>query len=469
MHAKKKQEIDSFINECKEKLYVLSLDDAIVNAEQLGLLLRENDIGVYSLNEIESYFINILFQTISKNIKVDNSTGVNILFIATELYHTGGHSRLMERLGTFLECKADLLITKFPSNSIVEREKNFFSNVYYDFNHDLSLIERVCSILEIILKYDTFILNTHPEDILTIAVCGLAKKINKNIRIYFVNHSDHTFSYGCSIADVWYEISAYGREIDKKRELSAKKSFLGIPIDTSLYEGCFNFKNGDLILTAASGGKYKPVNGNSIMPLIDALLCKYTDSTVQVIGVNLIRDYWWWWLKLKYWQRLKISKALPYEQYLNITKNANLYIDSHPMPGGTAFAEQFLNGVLCCGLNSDYKGYSQAERLKRDRIEDVLSFIDEIDFSELSKTKLMIDNQNSYNMVKHRFNQSLKGEYFDFDFGVIGTNLSIRCENKLTKIPLKLCVLNKPFLKVLNLKVIFNMFLMMINKSIGRG
>ncbi|WP_429069050.1 hypothetical protein [Aeromonas veronii] len=463
--------IKDFINECKTKLYDLSLDEAIVHAEQIGLLLRDNEVGIYSLNDIESYFINNLLQILSKCSKFENfdiSAGHNVLFIATEVYHTGGHSRLMERLSTFLVSEADLLVTKFPSNSIIEREMKYFSNVHYGFNHDLTLIDRVSYILEILLKYDVFILNTHPEDIFTIVVCGLAKKIKKSIKVYFVNHADHTFSYGCSIADVWYEISAYGREIDKKRELSAEKCFLGIPIDISSYKDDFNFKNGDLILTAASRGKYKPFNGESIMPLIDALLRKYPDSTVQVIGINLIRDYWWWGVKLKYWKRLKTSKKLPYEQYLNITKDARLYIDSHPTPGGTAFAEQFLNGVLCCGLNSDYKGYSQAEILKKDNIDEVLNFVDCIDLVELDKIKSMIDNQNSYDMVKHRFNQSLEGKYSDFDYGIVGNKISIRCEDELKKIPLKLCVLRKSFFEVLNLTVLLNMFLMIFFKFINR-
>lgn len=245
--------IIELINYYETEIYQLPLDMALEQAEQLGLLLRSNEVGIYSLNELETFLIDNVFSklSISDNV-IDNGRDNKIVFIATELYHTGGHTRLMERLATFLDSKPDLLITKKPMESIIERENAFFSTIHYGPNNYPSVVENIFFFFSVILKYNIVILNTHPEDIYAIVACGLAKKIKKDIKVHFVNHADHVFSYGSSISDVWYEISDYGVTVDAKRELKAKKCFLGIPIDTSKQnsEGSYKFENGDLILSS---------------------------------------------------------------------------------------------------------------------------------------------------------------------------------------------------------------------------
>nr|WGN91636.1 glycosyltransferase [Aeromonas sobria] len=411
------QKIKVLIDDLKLSLLKLPLDRAMQQAEVIGYLLYANLVDIYSLNDIELYFIERYFSSLPKNFEIKGSDTDShekkILFIATELYMTGGHTRLMERLAMFLDSKPDLLITKTPSELIIERQRKFFSTVYSDFDRTVPYIEQVSFILKVILQYDVIILNVHPEDIFSIVVCGLAKKINKNIKIHFVNHADHSFTYGSSIADVWYEISDYGKKIDSLRGLTAQKCFLGIPIDTSVNVACgdFKFHDGDLILTAASGHKYKPSNGNSIMPLVKALLDKHKMSTFHVIGVNFFRDYWWWLLKLQYGKRLKLSSSLPYEEYLNVTSRAKLYIDSHPLPGGTAFVEQFLQGRLCSGLISDFKGYSPAELCKKHDSMGVLSFIESIEKEQLAIVREAVIKTHGYDAVKNRFCRSILEKY----------------------------------------------------------
>ncbi|MGY4108427.1 hypothetical protein [Aeromonas encheleia] len=409
--------IEEFIDLFKAKLHQLPIDKAIYQAEQLGLLLRANEVGIYSLNDVESFLVDEFAKLLSICLnfkKLDNNQPEKILFIATELYNIGGHTRLMERLATFLESKPDLLITKKPTDDILQREKIFFSDIYHGFECNVSVVETVSSILKEILNYDLLVLNIHPEDIYAVVACGLAKKINKNLKIHFVNHADHTFSYGSSISDVWYEISEYGIAIDSMRGLKAQKCFLGIPIDISknINEEKFTFKNGDLILTAASAFKYKPNNAHSIMPLVGALLDEYNKSKLQVIGVNLITNYWWWQLKLKYRGRLKISSTLPYDDYLKTTSEAKLYIDSHPFPGGTAFAEQFLQGRLCSGLISFYQGYSPAEMLKAENEHEVISFINNSYFYDFNSVYDATIATHDIKNVKARFISAIEGNCY---------------------------------------------------------
>lgn len=467
--------VEEFIDVFKAKLYQLPIDRAIHQAEQLGLLLRANEVGVYSLNDVESFLIDEFAKRLSiySNFKNRyNNHPEKILFIATDLYHTGGHTRLMERLATFLESKPDLLITKQPTDKIIQREKVFFSDIYYGFECHISVVEKVSLILKEILNYDLLILNIHPEDIYAVVACGLAKKINKNIKIHFINHADHTFSYGSSISDVWYEISAYGIAIDAMRGLNAQKCFLGIPIDTSkeINEEKYNFKNGDLILTAASACKYRPNDTHSIMPLVCALLDKYNKSKFQVIGVNLITNYWWWRLKLKYRGRLKLSSALPYDDYLKTTNEAKLYVDSHPFPGGTAFAEQFLQGRLCSGLISSYQGYSPVEMLKADNEHDMISFIKNsycYDFSSVYNATIAIHDIEN---VKARFIAAIERDcYSTNDFSSYVKKLVPVVKHKIEHIPYNFNILSFSFLwKTWRAATAFGFFKYLMKKMMSR-
>ncbi|MGL5667305.1 MAG: hypothetical protein ACRDD9_14345, partial [Shewanella sp.] len=149
----------------------------------------------------------------------------------------------------------------------------------------------------------------------------------------------------------------------------------------------------------------------------------YKQSTMQVIGAKPMWDYWWWCSKLKCGGRLILSKSLPYEEYLKVTGNAKLYIDSHPMPGGTAFAEQFLQGRLCTGLKSYFKGYTPAEMLKRDNKEEVVRFIDNVDCLELSLVKELMGKIHGINSVKERFLNSLLRDKCDNCFFVTQENV----------------------------------------------
>lgn len=437
--------IIELINYYETEIYQLPLDMALEQAEQLGLLLRSNEVGIYSLNELETFLIDNVFSklSISDNV-IDNGRDNKIVFIATELYHTGGHTRLMERLATFLDSKPDLLITKKPMESIIERENAFFSTIHYGPNNYPSVVENIFFFFSVILKYNIVILNTHPEDIYAIVACGLAKKIKKDIKVHFVNHADHVFSYGSSISDVWYEISDYGVTVDAKRELKAKKCFLGIPIDTSKQnsEGSYKFENGDLILSAASAGKYKPNNQQSIMPLVSAMLDKYDKSNFQIIGVNIFTNYWWWGIKLKCRNRLTLSKSLPYDEYIKATCAAKLYIDSHPFPGGTAFAEQFLQGRLSVGLKSIYNGYTPLEAFKKDCTIDVFELIDTINENDICNMRVSLEDVHGFENVKRRFlNAVFNNEYTEREVAATG----VRIVNEINFIPRSLKFNKKTF------------------------
>ncbi|MDM5135569.1 hypothetical protein [Aeromonas salmonicida] len=390
------------ILELKNK--ITSTDDleyAISLAEVLAKLLWSNNVGVYSFPDIETYLLFKVIDSIGSSEYVHNKNN-DILFVISEPYLAGGHTRLMERLSEMLDEDVDLLITRRSGDRERKRMSSFFFSVI-TIPSSLSTLNKIEHISDIYAKYNKLILNIHPDDIISVLSCGLAKKKNPDLECFFINHADHVFNVGVTVADIWFEISNFGRKIDKLRGITCPTSFLGIPLDKNTKFDSENIRYPQSkneikkIVSAASGAKFKPIKGVSIFPTISELLVDYPHAIIYIIGVNFYTDYWWWPVKLKHLKRLKIIKSLPYSEYLSLTKDSDLYIDSHPMPGGTAFVEQCLNGVYCTGIESPLQGYTPLEENKRKAGRSGFSI------NNLEMTMDKIEAVHSFYKVRERF------------------------------------------------------------------
>lgn len=378
-----------------------NLEYAISLAEALAKLLWSNNVGVYSFPDIETHLQLKVIDAVRVSGCVLNKND-DILFVISEPYLAGGHTRLMERLSEMLVDDSDLLITRHSGDLEKIRMSSFFANVTI-VPGTLSILKKIEHISKIYAKYNKIILNIHPDDIISVLSCGLAKKINPGLKCFFVNHADHVFNVGTTVADMWFEISNFGRKIDKLREVCCPTSFLGIPLDKNAEFSSENIRYPtskdavNKIISAASGAKFKPIKGLSIFSTISNLLTEYKNATIYIIGVNLYTDYWWWLVKLKHIKRLKIINSLPYSEYLALTSDCDLYVDSHPIPGGTAFVEQFLNGVYCTGIESPFQGYTPLEENKHK--DGYIGF----DIHCLDKKMEKIEAVHSFYHVKERF------------------------------------------------------------------
>ncbi|WP_395303167.1 hypothetical protein R0L47_17785 [Pectobacterium polonicum] len=390
-----------------------TLKESLIDAKNLGEILSNNNIGVYSLNEIEHALSNKYINEIDVLLLEEiSSVSINdIVFVISQPYLSGGHTRLMERLSSYLDSKPDLIITRKSGHDEKMRMNQYFRNVLlYTEDGFPDDINRIFKIAKSLSEYEKIILNIHPDDIHTIISCKLAKKINNSLKIYFVNHSDHTFSYGSSIADVWFEISSFGGKVDKKRELEAEKSFLGIPLEKiTTSKGTLNInkkiQDGHNFFTAGTSYKFNKKNNISFEKIISFIMKNYPQSTFYVIGCDIVNDPWWIVEKIKYKNRLKLMSHIPYEFFLQITENASVYVDSYPVPGATAFPEQFSSGKKCIGLISPLQGYSPAERLKKNNIKDMFEYMNTSE--EIDETYRMLEEINSQESVKNRFINAL--------------------------------------------------------------
>lgn len=342
------------------------LERALELARHYGNFCWSMNVGIFDNPELERSLARRL-KAEAGSFKRSDLDQRDALHVVSEPYLTGGHTRLMEKLAGMHDSRPDLMITRASESAVVERLSTHFSSIHRA-DAISQEIERIHYMVGVMAVYQRIVLSLHPDDIAAVLACILAKEVS-GARIFLVNHADHGFTFGSAAADVYFELSSYGRRVDEKKSIVGQKSFLGIPLAHAVSNqgreaSAPRADAGLLFLSAGSDTKFKPRRGADIRPLIATLLKRFPSAQFMVIGPNLLRDRWWWPLKIRFLGRLKLMRHLPFDEYAQVVKRASFYVDSHPFPGGTAFAEQLMAGQRCIGLISPFQGYSPAERLK---------------------------------------------------------------------------------------------------------
>ncbi|EIT8471410.1 glycosyltransferase, partial [Salmonella enterica subsp. enterica serovar Cotham] len=371
--------------------------DKIRLIKELGSMLWANNIGIYSLNDVENKIINEVSKKYCPSKIVRSKKNV---FVITIGYLSGGHTRLMENLASMLNNECDLIITGNVELEVKNRLNNYFNEIFEIATYEKNDLNEIYKLSDLLSNYFNIILNIHPDDIQSVIAAGLAKK-NANSCIHFINHADHVFSFGATVADIWYQISEFGARLDELRELSGKTSFLGIPIAK------INKKNAQLshlkesevqfIITSGSANKFKPQKTYSLVKKVPDLLIQFPNAKLIIVGTNIIFGYWWWWVYLKFRSRMKFYQTLAYADYLALMDKADIFLDSYPIPGGTAFVEQYLSGKRCAGYISPQQGYTPLERIKCEIT------CGKIIFNDVKGIDEKIEYIHSYEKVKNRF------------------------------------------------------------------
>ncbi|RCL29123.1 hypothetical protein C6A77_03445 [Pseudomonas sp. AFG_SD02_1510_Pfu_092] len=390
---------------------------ALVQAQVYGALLWAVDLGIYDAVGLERYLVDRCASQVTLPAAGGEVRGC--LHVVSEPYMQGGHTRLMERLARMHEEPVDLLVARSAKPEVLERLAGYFEHIEVARGDDACA--RLQSIIDTLARYDKVVLHIHPDDIITTVACGLLKQQRgAALTVYFVNHADHVFSFGAAVADVYFEISAYGHHLDKKKHLACQKSFLAIPIETSgaKVPDAVPVHERIKVFSAASAAKYKPHRGLDMRPSIIAILERFPTAECWIIGANPLTNTWWWTVKLRYPTRFFIRRHLPYKDYLAFAEQADFYLDSYPIPGGTAFAEQLLKGQRCVGLVAPIQGYSPADSLKVASIDQLLTSIEQPRPS--APVVEAVQRVNSLEAVKARYLACIeRGEYSDNELAAL--------------------------------------------------
>lgn len=394
------------------------MKDVLAWGELYGRLLSQNFSCLYQDGDFENALIN---RYLPKSETVPIAFRSRELHVISEAYRSGGHTRLMERLVSFRDNLSDVLVVR-PTNDLSQLKLPSKVTLFSS-EQGFSLDE----IVGIIGSYRVVFMHIHPEDLFSAVAVGIAKKLYSNY-VIFVNHADHVFSFGFEHADVVAEISHYGYKINKSfREV--RSAYIGIPLNvdnTLSVPGLIKCKKLKLF-SAGSRIKYKPPrSGRSFQQLVCGVLSSIKSAEVTVIGPSLRHDWWWWYPKLRYPNRIKIVKSLPYEEYIRELNEADFYLDSFPMTGGTALPEARSMNVFVGGIATGSSGYTPLDILKHRTIDDLV-----LDLKGLvsGTSTTILDNNNDPEIIREIF--------YCHAYESVATRVKLLIEGELTPLPAK--------------------------------
>jgi hypothetical protein len=337
--------------------------------EFYGNLLYTNHCGIYRDDDFEKVLIESYLENCAFPPHNSPEPGSE-LHIISEVYSIGGHTRLLEKTLASRPI-GDVLVSR-PGTEETRRLKLPKHSKLHSCESGFEFED----ILTLALRYQTIFLHVHPDDLKAVVAVGVARKL-QGVKVILVNHADHVFSFGFFSSDTVAECSLYGMDVSKrKRDLET--SFLGIPLGLKsipVIKGKSPSSDQVHLFSGGASLKYKPSGKLSFPALAIKILRHCPNTCLTVVGPKLTKDRWWWKAKLLFGKRLNLVQKLPYDQYIQLVAQADLYIDSLPMTGGTALPEMRTKGVAVTGVICGSSGYTPADSTKYEGIDSLVRAI----------------------------------------------------------------------------------------------
>lgn len=324
--------------------------------------LWKNHSSIYRLDALETILLEKLPPLPGPPVPQVSASAPEIHF-ATQVYRSGGHTPLMAHLIEHSDRPVNVLLTRMTDIELAAQALGVpVEQVHTTGQHDDPVV-RVHTLVRALLGGSRVIASIHPNDVQGALALRMAKAMRPDLPIGFMNHADHVFSTGIGACDHVFEISAYGWGLREARGTTAQSSFVGIPIrPAAASTHTIAAVEPPMFLTGGSPYKFRPLPGLSLPPVLADLMRRTPNARLTVLGPSP-RDWWWWALRSTFGRRVEVRKAMPKERYRQLLQGCSIYIDSHPIPGGTALPEALMAGRHIAGLRGVVWGYSCADEL----------------------------------------------------------------------------------------------------------
>lgn len=326
----------------------------------------------YAVFACTGYFSSSVLETVftdyAKSLKVDlskiNYKANSFLHVLTEGFHSGGHTRVVERwIENAPKSQLHSVCIIKPNDSNLNTLK---SNVkdkkgeFITFDNALTLKERALKLRLLAMKYEYVILHTHMDDATATVAFGTE---DFKRPVLFYNHASHLFWIGKAVSDLHLDLIE-NDEITQKRKIH-HSYFLGIPskhIELSNTENSIfkappplsnlsrQYLNKKIIICAGHRNKFKPIDNENLFELIKKISDENT--VCFIIGISP-KDSLWAKVQKQSDERIIPLGVIEFDKgYMDYIKMADLYLDSYPFPGGTALIDAISLGVPVLSLKT---------------------------------------------------------------------------------------------------------------------
>jgi hypothetical protein len=298
----------------------------------------QNFTGILTDFELELF----LYQ-ISKNANLNINENVNrrndniVLHYVTELYDTGGHTRVIKNWITHDLKKAYLYISTNCS-VIPDFIKELDCSIYQEVSD--SYLERTEGFINYVNQINPglIIIHNHPDDLIP----TLARPYITDVPFLFFNHSDFSFSLGTAFSDVGISLNFESKKINDKFRFNFKSFVLPLYVNNfELKERVIDKERGLTIIIVAPLHKLIPYKDWDIFNLLIEMNSWDEISIIKVVGISKTQAHQYMPdipSKVIFLGLLKDTGPL--------LKSADVYIESIPFGTGLATLEAIALGCF---------------------------------------------------------------------------------------------------------------------------
>jgi len=309
----------------------------------------QNCTGYYANWQLEGILNDIgqHVEEIGYKAKSGNTGGkLNVLHIATELYNSGGHTKLLLNwVKNDISNNSRILVTRQTIKELPE--KNIKScgldmSYFISLEEKANILDKATELRKIANGYDCIILHTHPDDV--IAVMALS---STNLPpVAFLNHADHIFWIGASVSDLVLQIRAVNIKIDEVRRKLTNQFFLPIPVPDDTVETEYVQVRKELsvdentILLLSTGTEYKfvPTPQYNFFKHVIEVLDKHKNAVLYIAGVSADSA-----LATEYAHKQIVYLGEINDLYRYETA-CDIYLEGYPVPSFTALLQAGKKG-----------------------------------------------------------------------------------------------------------------------------
>lgn len=285
------------------------------------------------------------------SLPVNPKCSKRFLHVITQAYPTGGHTRLVERLIhkapdgdqhsiIFLDQKGAI-----PSWLIDAASEKNGSHIVIP--QEYSVIEKATYLRDVAYRWaDTVYLHIHPDD----PIANLAFGVEGGPPVILVNHSDHSFGLGYSIADLVSDGRISSQQISYDRRHVRKSGILGVP----LLPVEFNLSKRDckarlgidentiVLLSIGASYKYTPYENLDFPNAITKVLLAHEKVVMIVIGPSPSDSIWDGAIQSVQGKLRVVGVKNDISDYYGA---ADIYLSSFPFGSFTAELDAALRGI----------------------------------------------------------------------------------------------------------------------------
>jgi hypothetical protein len=325
--------------------------------------------GFYSSATLESLLIEVAnrlheqreARDIYQKIPSARATKTNkkhILHVLTEGFGYGGHTRLVTAWikNTSSTCASSVVTTSqqvpLPddlASSIAASGGKYLSLAGFSSN----LLSRSFLLRQLSRNWaDVVVLHIHPSDAIPIVAFGVAE----GPTVIFLNHADHAFWLGASVADVVANLRPSGQKITLNRRSVKISKILPLPLlkanPASDYEVIRKqlsiTKEKVVLLTVGAAFKYTPFGGYDFVSVMEKVLKRNPNVVLFAIGPRQNRR--WAEASARVDGRIKTIGVIDWSKLQAFYACADIYVEGFPVGGLTAMLEAGVRGIPIIGV-----------------------------------------------------------------------------------------------------------------------